>query len=459
MAASRLWEYTKQRKDLFALPDEDFLRLIHADFQKELVHLQRAYTVERRGSAQPGAGSLGTTSPSRILYGKDYDEVNRTLVGALCMKWIFDNRYDTFVANQAESLRLSRESFAWMHNFYEESIRTPTELYALITSVVVNDVGKDDELSRRYMEKTGEDISALNHDMILLKAVRADLLTCFERLPPEDLDNIIRNIELAAEFNLAQLAQAENAPASLGSLLKMRGHSQSFKLRFMEQILDVAGAAGHLNWNGAQRLTQSNFDALKTGFEAGMDIISGGRTPRQGYDSVLERRLNLLREKGFRSLQLSKPEDRALARILCMGSVADQATADVYDQAWTTLEETARKSLAKHLNIDGSTKEPAVQVTYVPAMITQVVNTGGPVRSEKTGLVDKAIAEKKVKALQSGLRYLNKVLSAPERPEGQVTVIERNVRATVMNVVQSPQFQTDPTILEQAPIPRSQVAM
>ncbi|KAL7628544.1 hypothetical protein AAE478_000059 [Parahypoxylon ruwenzoriense] len=455
-----LWDYTSRREALFALPDEKFLFLIYRDFRGELSRLQNAYTVERRDSARAESKSPEPRSPSRILFGKDHDEVNRTLVGVLALKWIFSREYDTFVANQAETLRLSRGSFEWIHRFYKQSIKTPTELYALIATMVVNDVGKDKELSRDYEKATGEDISGLNHDMILLKAVEAGILKCFDRLPREDRANAIRSMELAAEFNLAQLAQAENAPACLASLLKMRGYAHSFELRFMEQILDVAGAAGHLNWNGALRLTQSNFDALQTGYEAGMAIISDGLSLRKGYDLVLARRLNLLREKGFRPLDLNGKDDRALARLLCMGSVADQTTAYIYNQSWTSLEGSIRRSLAKYLNIDGSIAEPAVQVTYVPALITQAVNIGGPVTLGKPGTRDKnQLLDKKVRALQSALRYLNKVMSAPERPKGPVVVIERNIRAAVMEIVQSPRFRENPSILEDAPIPESQVAM
>ncbi|KAI1142637.1 hypothetical protein F5Y05DRAFT_365562 [Hypoxylon sp. FL0543] len=442
-----LRDYTHRPEDLFALSDEELLRLVHRDFKDELSRLKRAYSVGGSHGIKPSS-----KSPSVILYGKDFDEVNRTLVGLLTLKWVYNRDYDVLVANQAEALRLSRKSFEWMREFYAESIRNPAELYALITSIVVNDIGKDEELAAELAsedhERTGENITGPNHDMILFRAVKSGRVRCLDRLSQEDRDDIIRGMELGAEFNFGQLAQAENAPACLASLATMRGHARSFRLRFEEQLLDIAGAAGHLDWTCAKKLTQSNFDAYRTVYDAGMGIISEGLTLRAGYDLVLTRRLNLLREKGFRSLDLHVDDDRAFARLLCMGSVADLTTAELYSRAWTSLEDDVRRSLRRSLNVDGSVAEPAVQVTYIPALITQAVDAGGP-----------GPLEAKEQALRSALRYLCKVMSAPGKPDGPVSVIERNVLATLKEVVQSPRFREDPTILEEAAIPESLAAM
>ncbi|KAI2618398.1 hypothetical protein GGR54DRAFT_605273 [Hypoxylon sp. NC1633] len=437
-----LKHFTKDPKKLFALPDDELLRLVGRTFEAELSRLKRAYSVGGNDS-KPSA-----KSPSAILYGEDYDEVNRTLVGLLSLKWIYNKQYEVFVGNQAEALRLSRESFEWIHKFYTESITSPNEWYALIMSIVVNDLGKDDKLAEDYQKQTGENIAHLNHDMILLKAVRSRLVKCLDDLTEDDRSDIIRGMELGADFNFGQLAQAENAPACLASLATMRGYTRSFRLRFSEQLLDIAGAAGHLDWTCAKKLTQSNYDAYRTVYDAGISIIENGLSLRAGYDLVLSRRLDLLREKGFRSLNLKNEDDRAFARVLCMSSVADLPTAELYSRVWTTLEDDVKKPLRKSLNIDGSVSEPAVQVTYIPALITQAVYATGP-----------GTTESKERALRSALRYLCKVMTAPGKPEGPVSVIERNVLAILKDVVQSPRFREDPTILESAAIPESFAAM
>ncbi|KAI0117446.1 hypothetical protein F4814DRAFT_416307 [Daldinia grandis] len=436
-------EYMAAREVFFGLPDEELFKLIHDEFEDELCRLKGVYSVGGRREVKSSS-----KSPSMILYGEDYDEVNRTLVGVLTLKWIHNGDYDTLVANQSEALKLSYQSFQWLFNLYYNSFKDQDELYALITSIVVNDIGKDKQLATDYQKKTGENIASMNHDMILLKAIETGTLNCLDRLSRHDRADIICGMELGAEFNFGQFAQAENAPACLISLKRMRGHARSFRLRFQEQLLDIAGAAGHLDWTCAKKLTQSNFDAYHAIYAVGMCMIEGDISPRVGYDHILADRINLLRGKGFRPLNLNVEDDRAFARILCMSSIADLATAKLYDQVWSSLEGQVRESLRKHLNIDGSIFQPAVQVTYIPALITQAVDISGP-----------STREDKRRALRSALHYLSRVISAPDRPDGPVIVIERNVLSVLKGVVQSPQFREDPTILETAPIPESLVAM
>ncbi|KAI0175528.1 hypothetical protein GGR52DRAFT_537098 [Hypoxylon sp. FL1284] len=436
-----LREYTSRPAELFALSDEALLHLVHDDFKDELRRLNYAYSV----GGKKDSSTSTTVSPSRILYpnDNDYDEVNRTLISILTLKWIYNQQYDVLVGNQGEALKLSRESFQRIREFYMDTIGKPDELYALIMSVVVNDIGKDKQLAVDYERKTGEDIDTSNHDMILIKAVRAGLVDCLERLEEDYKYDIILGMELGAEFNFGQLAQGENVPAALEILEIMRGRERSFKLRFMEQLLDIAGAAGHLDWTCAKKLTQSNYDAYRAVYDAGIGIIKkDGLSLRQGYDVVLTRRLDLLRDKGFRALDLSKPDNRALARILCMSSVADRNTAELYSKAWESLEDKVRQSLCESLNKDGIDGNTAVQVTYIPALVTQAVDVNGPWSPHQ-----------KKHFLQSALRYLERVMSAPVNISQRTSYVERNVLRTLKDVVQTQQFREDPTILERADIP------
>ncbi|XXG93802.1 hypothetical protein Hte_000051 [Hypoxylon texense] len=434
-----LRDYTSRPHELFALSDRDLLLLVKRDFEEELSRLQWAYSV---GGNKTDV-NLGLPSPSKLLYPEenDHDEVNRTLISILTLKWIYNGQYEAVVGNQDEALRLSPESFQAIRDFYDRTFNIPEELYTLIMSVVVNDIGKDKKLTTDYEEKMRKPINTSNHDMILIKAVEAGLVPCLDRLEAEYKADIILGMKLGSEFNFGQLAQAENVPAALEALNIMKGHPRSFKLRFMEQLLDIAGAAGHLDWTCAKKLTQSNYDAFRAVYDAGITIIYDIINLRQGYVVVLNRRQMLLRAKGFRVLDLSKKEDYALARILCMSSVADLDTAKLYSRAWTSLEDEVRNPLCESLNKDGIS-DTAVQVTYIPALVTQAVDPSGPWS-----------AEEKVRSLQSALRYLQRVMSAPIDIKTPLSYVERNVLSALKNVVQTKEFRQDPTILENADIP------
>jgi len=426
----------------FSLSDSQVLFLIKDDFGPELSCLKRAYSHNELPSTPPS-----TPSPSQILFDAQYDEINRTLVSILALRWLYSGQYDLFVGSQASAERLSRASFEWMRAFFVNAAGDEQDLYALVTSVVINDLGKDAGLASSYRERTGTDISALNHDAILLKAVDAGLVPCLDRLPARQKTAVVRGLRLGADFNFGQLAQAENAPACLSVMRDMRGQSYAFHLHFMEQLLDVAGAAGHLDWTCAKKLIEPILQAYHSAYDVAADVIAGSLSPHDGYNRILVDRALALQEKGFRTLDIDNPTDRALMRLLCMGGVASLDTALLFDGTWSDLETPTKNVLVHALNVDGTPGEPAIQPTYMPALLTQAVDAGGPGAREKK------------RALLSSLRYLARVMTVDGKWVDSASVIERDVLDVLKEVVQSPMFRADPTILERAIVPEGTVCM
>ncbi|KAK9855087.1 hypothetical protein MYU51_003511 [Penicillium brevicompactum] len=418
---------------LFARSNEELLHLVHKEFPQEIDRLRRAYSI-REGPWDPPS----TPSPSYILYKKDFDEVNRTLVGVLALRWIHTDQYETFVASQPGETQLTRASFDWIREYYAQVITNGRSLAALITSIILNDLGKDPQLASDCCAQTGVDISCLNHNAILFEACKAGLLTKLDELPDQDRDDIIRGIELSATFNFGQLAQAENVPACLTGLLKMEGHGRSFRLRFMEQLINIAGGAGHMDWTCAKKLIDPIFDSHRNVYDACEGIIAGDLTVRSGYDLVLIRRAELLRDNNVRVYHVEdKLEDRALIRLLCMGNVTTAEKAFLYEGAWCALEDPIRETLVKSLNLDGQRSEPAVQPTYIPALLDLI--------KDENALIT--------------LRYLAQVLSARDVGDPLAVVIERSVYMVLKEVIGSKEFQDDPSILEMVDVPDGVVTL
>ncbi|KAF4463816.1 hypothetical protein FALBO_9358, partial [Fusarium albosuccineum] len=386
-------------------------------------------------------------SPSHIIYETEHDEVNRTLVAVLSLRWICNNQYEAFTRTQPDQVTLTRSSFDWIRDIFTKGVQTQMDLYTLLTYIVINDLGKDPQLASDFRDKTREDISALNHDMILLKAVEAGLVPCIDHLPPTHKLEVMRGIWLGAEFNVGQLAQAENAPASLSILQDMRGHEHAWEVHFMQQILDISGAAGHEDWTSAKKFIQPIFEAYYNVYDVATRIIRGQEGLRQGYDLILTRRSEMLSDKGFRVLDIQSLGDRVLMRLLCMGGVTDVETAELYHAVWMALDDTTKHSLVYSMNVDGSTAEPAVQPTYMPAMLAQGLAEVSPL-----SWTDKS------RRLQSMLKYLARVMTLTDEPNGRVIVVERSVLWVVKDVIQSHAFQENPAILEQTDVPKSAVA-
>jgi hypothetical protein len=442
----------------FTIDENVIIHQIQGAFEAEFERLKSARAVE--GTVQQRAAANGKSnrrSPSQILFGCNYDEVNRTSVGILSLRWIYNRDYERFTNPQPSETRLTRESFEWLHALFTNGTKDPDDLFALVLSMVINDLGKDPNLEEDYYFHTHNRLRDQNHDSLLLEAAKAGMIPALDYLSPDTREEVMLGLELGSELNAGQLAQAESVPVNLEGLLNMRGHEHAFDLKFMEQVLDVAGALGHLDSNGSKNFIEPVFQAFKTVHEVSLDIIAGNSNPRQGYDKVLTKRGNMLSIKGFRRLSVSDREERALLRLLTMGRTADKEQAELFSKAFHALDQQNKELLVSGLNVDGNVNETAVLPYYMPAIISTTL--------ENTKDSDE---ESKRRALTSLMRYLAKVLASTGHdldgvPEGGVfggevpgIVIERNM-SKAQDVINSPEFRENPDLLDGLPIPDGQI--
>lgn len=448
---------TEQRQSLrtviedgsfWTIPNLQLLELIKLEYPSELERLKKATFVRNPNAPRPAGPTI-----SESLYGEDYAEVNRTLVGVLALRWVHNDEYETFIGTQTPApIVLKRESFAWMKSLFENGLKTKDDIYTLITSMIINDLGKDPNLATDYARQEGVDISKVNHDMVLYHAAAARMVPTLDRLTKENKDYLLMGIKLGSEFNFGQLAQAENAPASLSGLLEMRGHDRAFEMRFREQVLDVSGAAGHEDWTCAKKMIEPIFQSYRNVYDVAHAIISRKMSLREGYDIILIRKLDLLHKAGYaRNFDVKKPADRALMRLFCLGNTSNAQNADVFFTAFTErITEPFRQMLLHGLNLDGTVGEPAVQPTYTPAMLTKAA--GNTVSGSH---------EEKIEAVTAMLRYLARCMrverASVEKLQRGVTVIERDVRK-IIPVLDSEDFKRNPGVLDQEAIPDDQVA-
>ncbi|KIW16402.1 hypothetical protein PV08_06454 [Exophiala spinifera] len=447
---------TIEQGKFFELDEITILTQIREAFEPELERLKCARAVEGTDQQRYANGTSQYRSPSQILYGTNYDEINRTLVGVLALRWIHNRDYQRFTRGQPLEYRLTEESFEWLCQLFYSGLKSEEDLFTLILSMIINDLGKDPNLEEDFYFTNNQRLPDQNHDALLLEAAKAGMVPSLAYLSPERREDVMLGLELGSELNAGQLAQAESVPVNLEGLLAMRGHEHAFELKFMEQVLDVAGAAGHIDSSGAKNLIEPVFQAFKTVHEVSLEIIAGKASLRQGYDKVLTKRGNMLSLKGFRRLSVSDQRDRALLRLLAMGRTADKEQAELFSRAFEGLDPGSRDQLIRGLNIDGKDNETAVLPYYMPAIIsTTLENT-----KESDG-------DGKRKALTSLMRYLARVLESgngilgfeDERiNNGAIPgiVIERNM-TKAQDVINSAEFKEDPDILNSLAIPDGQI--
>lgn len=460
---------TIKHRKFFKIDESLLLTQVKDAFATELDRLKSAAVSER----PTGHLRAQVPSPSMRLYGQEYDEINRTLTGLLCLRWIYNNEYDRFTNNQQEHRRLTRSSFNWLRDYFRQNLRNTDDVQLLVISMIINDLGKDPNLERevaQYFTEQGQHMPDQNHDSLLYEAANAGMINCLAFLEESQIEELKLGLALGAELNAGQLAQAESVPINLEFLQEMQGQEHAFEMKFMEQMLDVAGALGHINSDGAMNLTQPVFETFQTVHDVSVKIISEDMSLRDAYDQVLKKRNKLLVNVGFRRLSVTQDRDRALLRLLTMGRTVDKEQAELFAEAFEQLDDRNRSSLVKGLNIDGNVNERAVLPYYMPAVLADTLaNTKSCSKDDRR------------RALASLMRYLAKVFeqspkadiddpasSSPITPSSPFStstagggapipgiVIEHNMMKA-REVINSANFPLNPDQLDDLDIPPAQ---
>ena len=439
-----------QLKDL---SDEKAVNLFATQFRTELERLKNAVgTIESRDDKDEKtkgnlkSGSFQDLSPSRLIYGgEDFDEPNRTLLSFLALKWLVAKDYEKFAQFQPGPIKLKETSFAQLHELAMETLKDSSNLRALIVAIAVGDVGKDDELVRQVKEAGGK-IENKNHDEIVYQAAEYDLLPALRLLGPQNSElrkDVVAGLEVGSQVNIPQLAQGENVPGSLKTLAStMRGKSRAFNIKFLEILLDVAGAGGQSDARAPTRMIEPVYQSFMTARKALIGIVDDGSSPRQAYDSVLIQRANDLAKAGFRQLSVEKDEDRALMRLFAMTRTATKDQADLVSESLDSLPQKTRSALIAGLNVDGCDDGDAILPYYTPAIFAECLKA-----------VKKFDKNHQVAAIASCMRLLTKVYDGSKKqPNKEGRVIERSL-SFAMDTVKDADFANRPEILDKVKLP------
>lgn len=413
----------------FTMGRFDVLHVLKRAFYKELGYLKWAYA-----AACPDPLDLNSSSPSELLFNKRIPEVDRTLTGILALRWLRNDDYVSFTQNQVTAMKLSRDSFGELRSLFDIGLNRYTDHQAIFTLIVMqmtNDLGKssrlEDELQNRL--PIGVRLSA-NHDMVMEQVLQCcdSLIPSFQRLPRQQKALVRKLIRLSAEFNPGQLVQAECPPAALNVLREFEIDPIELDMKFMELFLDVAGARGHVDHEGAATMTEPTFQGYMEARIQSLNVVEGRLQPEQAYERILQHRLRMLSNAGYRGdFDIRSPKVAAKARLFCMGRVADATTATLYDDVYEGLPPYIQDRLERGFSLYA---RPAVQPTYMPAMLSWVRGPSRGLREEQLAVL---------------LIYLSRVLDLTEEAlPHDVEIVERDVKGILESLVQSDAFRKDP---------------
>ena len=421
--------------ELGSIPDTDLLHLFAEAFQTELLHLKDAIPTVESGT------TTRRDTPSRVIYGENFDEVNRTLTSMLAVKWLLAHDYETFTSGQSDEGKLTRHSFESLRELLLLHNQPPDGIYALLVALSIDDIGKDPNLVTQRDETL---ITAIeDHSDALFHAVQQGLVPAMKTVPPNYETAIMKNLEIGSKLNISQVVQAETTPASLIILPSQHDQSQGFNIRAVVTLLDVAGAAGHRDPRGCVVMTERVFQSYMSTIRALDDFRTGViPTPRACYDQILSSRAEVLHQEGFDLLSTDIRQERALLRLLCMGRVESKELAKEFKQAFELLPVDAKQNLVNRLNIDGIDDGIAVVPYYAPGLISEAL---------KASAVQAGPAACPV--LLAFMQFLAAVLDAPKLQTGTSSSLIELDLSFALNTIKSDQFKKDPKVLGEIKFP------
>lgn len=439
------------RHELPSLRDEDLVRLIHAQFGPEIVHLTRVpEAVEKDEGETPPLGNLTkdtetTLSPSRLLFKTDYDEVNRSITNVRALKWVLANDYDAFVNHQPPPIRLSQKTFQELKRLSDSFLKDADLLLAMIVALVIGDMGKDPHLVAEIAARRGTQgvTDYENHDRLLAEAVACGILDrALSPLSKDRREEVILGVQIGATLNIPQLMQGENVPGSLQPILKFRGRPEAFYLKYFETIFDVSGSGAHRDSRGANRMIEPVCQSFLQAWPILQGIITDSTSLCEAYDQVLLNRGQLVFEQGFPALSTTDCSERALLRLFAIGRVADRSVAEQFQKAFNGLTEQTRDALVDGLNVNGIDDGQAVLLYYIPALF-----------AETTRMMRDASTEEQIIALQCLMCFMARTYGDSRSHAGQEgSIRERDVSPTI-KIVCDPSFRHDPHILDAYTLP------
>jgi hypothetical protein len=332
-------------------------------------------------------------------------EFNRTAVGILNLVWVMQGDYESFTACQKSEVKLSRESFEELRRYTLSILPEVEDFRTMIIYMVINDLGKIPQFIEKVRAKKIGSLalntvtigSALNaiaefamgkssglisgiasdlnktlgaedvdHDVVLVQGLQAapEQSPSFLELRGKDRGTLLTGLQ--ARFNIGQFIQGENVPASLEGLHGTDKRGLDFYL--LHALYDIAGAAGQFVQNGSAVMTEPTYQGFKLA-NGSINELLQGKSMTEVYDLFLEQKM------GPCGLDISQPQQRAVARLACMLRYSNQQEVAEMQDAFASLHPNIQAILEQELNRSGVDDGFATILYYSPAVLANTLKS------------------------------------------------------------------------------------
>eukprot|EP00930_Biecheleria_cincta_P015588 TRINITY_DN12948_c0_g3_i2.p1 TRINITY_DN12948_c0_g3~~TRINITY_DN12948_c0_g3_i2.p1 ORF type:complete len:1228 (+),score=254.99 TRINITY_DN12948_c0_g3_i2:33-3716(+) len=255
--------------------------------------------------------------------------------------------YEAFTAPQAEQVRLKPQQWSQLRQLVQWTEVDATMLHAVIVLLAIRSLGK----SKRVTQQLPKAAQRPEQALIYLMRNRRNCVPSVESLTEDAFDLICNALEIHQEFNLAQMLQGENTPASvmqLQSMIRERG-VEVFRFYILFLLGFMSGLAGGV---GSRFMNAKNSEATITGIQCMLHVLDS--SPEAVYWSFIFQRAQQL------SLPVNTPEDIALVRLACLSRVQDKSGFLQLCMSWQLLGMRERQVLIDHFLGDGINEQTLV---------------------------------------------------------------------------------------------------
>ncbi|CAJ1357449.1 unnamed protein product, partial [Effrenium voratum] len=288
---------------------------------------------------------------THVVYGQPAER-DRGESSCISVIALLKNDYDLFTQPQAPPVKLKDSQWLELQEILAWIEPDPKELEAVLVLLSIRGLGK----SKTILQQLPADLQRPERAVVHLCQRVQNVVPSASWLSQKSLHLVEETLATHELFNLAQMLQGENCPASVKELrvhIEEKGDA-SFRFYIFFLLGFMSGlAAGQ----GSRFMNAKNADATIGGIRVLQRLMSV--EPTAIYWGYLALRADKL------ALPFDSPEDLVLVRLACLARVQDQKGYELLRRAWHELGLRERRSLTDHFLADGI-QEQAFVLEFLP---------------------------------------------------------------------------------------------
>lgn len=299
-----------------------------------------------------------------------YREYNRTMLSIELLRYVILEDYERFTEYQKPK-RLSKEKFKEICEYTKSIVKTKDDLEAIITYLIINDLGKIKNVVNDIKSKIG--LQTVDHDDILFQGLKnvPGISPSFDELDRNYKQLILNGLN--TNFNMGQFIRSENLPQNLIPLVNL--DEESFDFYMLHVLYDIGGATGHITRKGTIIIDDDFWNKFKIS-EKYLKEMNEEKDVLPAYNAYLNDRKSVLQ------LQGEGDEITSTVKICNMLGTSDPHNAQMILESLENQEKNIKENLLKELTATGINSDNAILLYYAPATFLNAINY---LKNEKSG--------------------------------------------------------------------------